>query len=81
MKYGLFIGINQYTNGITPLKCARNDALALSKLFALNGYDVNVLLDHEATASNIRKTLRNMSQQLKKDDVFLLFFRSRLRSQ
>ena len=74
MKYGLFIGINQYTNGITPLKCARNDALALSKLFALNGYEVNVLLDHEANATNIRKILRSMGKQLKNDDVFFFYF-------
>ena len=74
MKYALFIGINQYTNGITPLKCARNDALALSKLFALNGYDVNILLDHEANATNIRKTLRTMGKQLKNDDVFFFYF-------
>ena len=74
MKYGLFIGINQYINGITPLKCARNDALALSKVFALNGYKIHTLLDGEATASNIRKTLRNLSKQLNQDDFLLFYF-------
>lgn len=74
MKYGLFVGINQYTNGISPLKCARNDALALSKLFALNGYEVDALLDQEADATNIRKKLRAIGKQLKKDDFFFFYF-------
>ena len=74
MRYGLFIGINQYKNGITPLKCARNDALALSKLFALNGYDVDLLLDEEASATNIRKKLRSLGEKLQKDDFLLFYF-------
>ena len=73
-KYGLFVGINQYTNDITPLKCALNDAMALARIFSLTGYKVDILLDAEASATNIRKKLREIGKKLQKNDVFLFYF-------
>ena len=48
MKYGLFFGVNNYTHGITPLTCARNDALAFFRTFKAEGYEGRLLTDAPA---------------------------------
>lgn len=43
-RYAVFVGINSYTNDITPLSCACQDAKELSMEFAASGFERPVLL-------------------------------------
>ncbi|MBQ9770416.1 MAG: formylglycine-generating enzyme family protein, partial [Lentisphaeria bacterium] len=43
MRRGLFVGIDEYQNGITPLRCAVNDAQRLSYGFTAAGAAVHFL--------------------------------------
>ena len=43
MRRGLFVGIDEYQNGITPLRCAVNDAQRLSYGFNVAGVAVHFL--------------------------------------
>ena len=62
----IVIGINQYQNGIHPLKTAVNDALRLADIFQ-NTYEYTLInpfsnsetaiTDQEATLENLRSSL------------------------
>ena len=46
-RYGLFVGIDKYKNGISRLHCAVNDARELSYAFNRTGYSVKLLTNEE----------------------------------
>ncbi|MEM9088157.1 MAG: caspase family protein [Cyanobacteria bacterium P01_F01_bin.53] len=53
------IGIDQYGNGIAPLRTAVSDATAVANaLRETHGYEVTTLLDEEAQLSKIIKKIR-----------------------
>ena len=54
MRYGFFVGIDNYTNDITRLQCACNDATELYGKFCASGFDRTVLIpEREASSSEI----------------------------
>ena len=73
-RVGLFIGINDYSNGITPLNCARKDALDLANKFSGNGFNSYTLLDKEAQSAEIIERIRNIKQSLDPGDIFVFYF-------
>ena len=53
-RVGLFVGINNYKNGISPLRYARNDAMSLMTTFLQAQYDkAELLLDEDARCDTI----------------------------
>ena len=71
-RYGLFVGVNKYSNGITPLSCARSDASSLFKAFLNEGYDLDLLIDEEASQENVIANLRRKNFQ--SGDIFVFYF-------
>jgi uncharacterized caspase-like protein len=73
-KYALIIGISSYKE-FNDLPLAANDAAKIAEIAAQKGYDrVIVLLNEQATREGIRKAMDEMRVDLKKDDLFSLFF-------
>ena len=74
-RLGLFVGINDYKNGISSLSCAREDALALWQAFARDGYDLpaaSLMPDGTATQEKVIHYLRNLNLQA--GDIFVFYF-------
>ena len=71
-RYGLFIGINNYDCGITPLSCARQDAQEMYRTFLDNGYAADLMYDHEVNTDAIVKKLDRLT--LTPGDIFVFFF-------
>ena len=77
-SYALVIGINAYQN-CNPLRYATNDAAAIHKKliedFDFPPENTRLLLDEEATATEIRKAyLRFTEQDIQLDDRIFVFF-------
>lgn len=72
----LIIGINAYSGGVQPLQSARTDAQAIAQILRdEHDYDVELLLDAQATAASIFKALElDYPQRLDRDRAFLLYF-------
>jgi len=72
----IVIGINDYQNGIPPLETARYDAECLADVLQSNyGYEVERLLDQEATSDNIWARFELVQQRMKPNErVQLLFY-------
>ncbi|AOW99991.1 hypothetical protein BJP34_11475 [Moorena producens PAL-8-15-08-1] len=70
------IGINNYTNGISPLNTAVNDAKKLVEILRKkHGYQVWVCLDEVATLSNFNKFLSHtLPEQVTENDRLLFYF-------
>lgn len=70
------IGINQYGNGVPPLKTAANDARALTQLLkSAHGYHVLLMVDEVATRRRLHHLLRNwLPQNVTPDDRVLFYF-------
>ncbi|MEC4816407.1 MAG: caspase family protein [Scytonema sp. PMC 1069.18] len=70
------IGINNYFNGISPLKTAVNDAKKLVKtLREKHGYRVWVCLDEVATLNNLNQLLeKTLPQEVSENDRLLFYF-------
>ncbi|MBE6356682.1 MAG: hypothetical protein E7058_06175 [Lentisphaerae bacterium] len=48
-RFAIFIGIDDYSHGITPLHCACNDASDLALKFAAAGFDkIELVKENEA---------------------------------
>ena len=72
-RKALFVGINDYEGGLTPLSCACNDANDLCDYFRDQlGYETYVL--RNADILKIRKKIAEVTAELQKGDVFLFFF-------
>ncbi|WP_414625152.1 caspase family protein [Calothrix sp. CCY 0018] len=70
------IGINNYSNGISPLKTAVNDAKKLVEILReKHNYQVWVCLDEVATLSNLNQLLeKTLQQQVTENDRLLFYF-------
>ena len=70
------IGINNYTNGISPLQNAVNDAKKLVEILReKHEYQVWVCLDEVATLSNLNKLLEKiLPEQVGENDRLLFYF-------
>ena len=73
-RYGLFAGINDYQNGITPLSYARGDASCIYQKFLAEDYSVDLLLDKEVTPDTVLSTLRRRRSEFRKGDIFVFYF-------
>lgn len=74
-RFGLFIGIDKYKNGITSLKCAVSDAKALTAEFAKAQFDsVESLLNEEAHCETILDQVETMVSEMQSGDLFLFYF-------
>ena len=70
------IGINNYQNGISPLKTAVNDAKKLVEILRQkHDYKVWVCLDEVATLTNLNQLLeKTLPAQVDEDDRLLFYF-------
>ena len=69
------IGINNYTNGISPLQNAVNDAKKLVEILRQkHEYEVWVCLDEVATLSNLNKLLEKILPEQVSENNRLLFY-------
>jgi WD40 repeat protein/GTPase SAR1 family protein len=75
-SYALIIGINDYTNGISALKTAVSDATEIAHILKTkHDYTVTLLLNQEATLSQLRQVLEiELPKQIQKGDRFLFYF-------
>lgn len=74
-RVGLFVGIDNYTNGITSLSCACSDAKGLSLAFAKAQFDsVEQLLNSEGHCETILKKAQDLTANLEEGDLFVLYF-------
>ncbi|NET67386.1 MAG: hypothetical protein F6K63_24590 [Moorea sp. SIO1G6] len=72
----LIIGINNYTNGISPLNTAVNDAKKLVEILRKkHDYEVWECLDEVATLSNFNKFLeKTLPEKVTENDRLLFYF-------
>ena len=70
------IGINNYSNGISPLKTAVNDAKKLVEVLRKkHKYQVWVCLDEVATLTNLNQLLeKTLPEQVSENDRLLFYF-------
>ena len=74
-RVGLFVGIDEYNNGITALNCAVRDARDLSFAFSRAQFDtVDSLLNAEAHSEAILDRVEKLVSDLKPDDLFVFYF-------
>ena len=73
-RYGLFVGIDKYKNGISRLHCAVNDARELSYAFNRTGYSVKLLTNEECDSNTISKAVESMLAELQAGDIFVFYF-------
>ena len=74
-RVGLFVGIDEYNNGITALNCAVRDARDLSFAFSRAQFDtVDSLLNTEAHSEAILGRVERLVSDLKPDDLFVFYF-------
>ncbi|QIR35864.1 hypothetical protein HCG51_03230 [Tolypothrix sp. PCC 7910] len=70
------VGINNYTNGISPLQNAVNDAKKLVEILReKHEYQVFVCLDEVATLKNLNQLLeKTLAEQVSENDRLLFYF-------
>lgn len=77
-KMGLFVGINEYQGGISPLKSCVNDAvnmqMKLSRNYGFNASDMSLLKDAQATRQNILDKLDYYERQAASGDLFVFYY-------
>lgn len=70
----LLIGINRYRH-VAPLQSATSDVLAIStSLRDDHGYEVDLLLDEDASGTKLRAALAQLMQQTTTADRILIYF-------
>jgi WD40 repeat protein/cytoskeletal protein RodZ len=71
----IIVGINQYSNGISTLQTATNDAHQLAHLLRVeHGYEVQLLLDQASTRKNLLSFLEQVLPQVVSADDRILFY-------
>ena len=77
-KYGLFVGINKYKDGIQTLNGCVNDAMkmraALIAKFGFKLADTTLLTDDDATRENILAKLKMYQGLAQKGDIFVFHY-------
>lgn len=74
MKYAVCIGINDYPGTGADLNGCVNDALGWSTVLQSEGYDTTVLLDSEATKTNVAAAIIAMVARARYRDTIVLTF-------
>ena len=73
--YALVIGINHYPSPLNQLRTAVNDANAVGKLLHDRyGFQVQYLLDRDATRFNILNALSKLRNSLNENDSLLIYY-------
>ena len=73
--YALIIGINQYPSGMDRLQTAVNDAKGVGRLLqAQYGFQVEYLLDKDATRFKILEHIKKLRTTLDEDDNLLIYY-------
>ncbi|CBN55837.1 MULTISPECIES: eIF2A-related protein [Kamptonema] len=72
----IVIGINDYQNGISPLRTATNDAKELARILKEDhNYDVKLLLDTEVTREKLQiLLLETLPKEVGENDRILFYF-------
>jgi hypothetical protein len=77
-KYGLFVGINKYTGGISALRGCVNDATlmraTLQSKFGFQPADNMLLTDEAATRDGIINSLKKYQALASKGDIFVFHY-------
>ena len=73
-RVGLFIGVNEYQNGISKLRYAVNDAKKLSFAFAASGYEVEFFQNDEFNCIDLADKIEYMLKGLTSEDLFVFYF-------
>ena len=77
-KYGLFVGINAYQDGINPLKGCVNDATkmreAMISKFGFNAADTTLLTDAAATRAGILTNLNKYATLAGPGDILVMHY-------
>lgn len=77
-KFGLFVGINAYSGGITPLKGCVNDAMkmreAMTTKFGFKMADTTLLTDADATRDGILNNLKKYQAVAGAGDIFVFHY-------
>ena len=77
-KFGLFVGINAYTGGISPLKGCVNDATrmrdAMTTKFGFKAADTTLLTDAAATRDGIMTNLNKYATLAGPGDIFVMHY-------
>ena len=71
-RRALFVGVDDYTNGISALSCAQKDAQDLHDLFNQIGYDAHIRRNVET--HDLIMLIDRLTSDLTADDLFLFFF-------
>ena len=73
-RYGLFVGVDTYKDGISSLSCACNDAQELSFCFARHFDKVDLLLNEKANCGNVLDRVMKITNSLSPGDLFVFYF-------
>jgi hypothetical protein len=75
-RIALFVGIDEYSNGIQPLSCARHDAEEMWSLFRRSlGFVTEKMTNSEASGADVvLRKIREMTSDLGPGDLFLFGF-------
>ncbi len=82
-RWAVIVGVNDYLNEVTPLRCAVNDAEkfrdALIESARFNEKDIFLLTSGEPgnrkpTRANIIKRIAYIKAEARRDDTFIFFF-------
>ena len=73
-RVGLFVGIDEYQNGIPKLSCASADAVNMFGAFKAAGFSANLLLDKKASSESIIGQIQSLMDKLNAGDLFVFYF-------
>ena len=73
-RVGLFIGIDDYENGIPKLSCASADAYNMSLAFSKAGFSVHILQDKKASYESVIGKIQEIMNTLNPGDLLTFYF-------
>ena len=73
-RVGLFIGIDDYENGIPKLSCASADAYNMSLAFSKAGFSVHILQDKRASYESVIGKIQEIMKTLNSGDLLTFYF-------
>ena len=73
-RVGLFIGIDDYENGIPKLSCASADAYNMSLAFSKAGFSVHILQDKRASYESVIGKIQEIMKTLNPGDLLTFYF-------
>lgn len=74
-KVAILIGINEYRHGVPPLRNAIRDAHSLGQVLSeQHGYLVRLVLDDQATLSELRRLFTELAAETTTNTALILYF-------